>query len=141
LGQQSERKQYTTIRITNPPVINGMLDDESWKSGLWEGNFTQNQPYSERPESQKTEFKILCDDDNLYVAIKAYDTCPDSIVNRLARRDQQDGDLVGIIIDSFHDLRTGFLFGVSSTGVKYDHTMTLARFLILFFLGNLKILA
>jgi len=123
-GQTTEKKQYTATRIITPPVINGTLEDEAWKSGSWAGNFTQNQPYSGRPESQKTEFKILFDDDNLYVAIKAYDTCPDSIVNRLSRRDQQDGDLVGIIIDSFHDLRTGFLFGVSSTGVKYDQMMT-----------------
>ncbi len=43
---------------------------------------------------------------------------PDSIVNRLTRRDEADGDLAGIILDSFHDLRTGFLFGVSSSGVK-----------------------
>ena len=54
------------------------------------------------------------------MAIKAYDTSPDSIVNRLTRRDQADGDLAGIILDSYHDLRTGFLFGVSSSGVKYD---------------------
>ena len=123
-GQTTEKKQYTATRIITPPVINGILDDEAWKSGTWAGGFTQNQPYSGRPESQRTEFKILFDDNNLYVAIKAYDTSPDSIVNRLSRRDQQDGDLAGIIIDSFHDLRTGFLFGVSSTGVKYDHMMT-----------------
>ncbi|HZY25378.1 MAG TPA: DUF5916 domain-containing protein, partial [Bacteroidales bacterium] len=123
-AQTSEKKQYTATRINVAPVINGNLDDESWLSGTWEGNFTQNQPYSGRPESQRTEFKILFDENNLYVAIKAYDSSPDSIVNRLTRRDEQDGDLVGIIIDSFHDLRTGFLFGVSSTGVKYDHMMT-----------------
>ncbi len=123
-GQTSEKKQYTATRITVAPVINGNLDDESWLSGTWEGNFTQNQPYSGRPESQRTEFKILFDENNLYVAIKAYDSSPDSIVNRLTRRDEQDGDLVGLLIDSFHDLRTGFLFGVSSTGVKYDHMMT-----------------
>jgi hypothetical protein len=110
--------------ITNPPVINGVLDDEAWQSGAWAGSFTQNQPYNGQPETQRTEFKILFDNDNLYVAIKSYDTSPDSIVNRLTRRDEADGDLVGIIIDSFHDLRTGFLFGVSSAGVKYDQMFT-----------------
>jgi hypothetical protein len=123
-GQDPEKKQYTAIMITNPPVINGVLDDEAWQSGTWAGDFTQNQPFSGRPETQRTEFKILFDDNNLYVAIKAYDTSPDSVVNRLTRRDEADGDLVGIIIDSFHDLRTGFLFGVSSTGVKYDQMFT-----------------
>ena len=90
----------------------------------WAGDFTQYQPLNGRPETQRTEFKILFDDNNLYVAIKAYDTAPDSIVNRLTRRDQADGDLVGIMVDSFHDLRTGFLFGVSSSGVKYDYMFT-----------------
>ena len=123
-GQDPEKKHYNATQITIPPVINGVLDDEAWQSGTWAGDFTQNQPFSGRPETQRTEFKILFDDNNLYVAIKAYDTSPDSIVNRLTRRDEADGDLVGIIIDSFHDLRTGFLFGVSSAGVKYDQVFT-----------------
>jgi Domain of unknown function (DUF5916)/Carbohydrate family 9 binding domain-like len=123
-GQDPVKKQYIATQITVPPVINGVLDDEAWQSGTWAGGFTQNQPYNGQPESQKTEFKILFDENNLYVAIRSYDTSPDSIVNRLTRRDEADGDLVGIIIDSFHDLRTGFLFGVSSAGVKYDQMFT-----------------
>jgi hypothetical protein len=123
-GQDLQKKQYTATHISTPPVINGVLDDEAWQEGTWAGGFTQNQPYNGQLETQRTEFKILFDDNNLYVAIKAYDTSPDSIVNRLTRRDEADGDLVGIIIDSFHDLRTGFLFGVSSAGVKYDQMFT-----------------
>ena len=119
-GQDLVKKQYIATQVTVPPVINGVIDDEAWQSGDWAGGFTQNQPYNGKPETQRTEFKIVFDDNNLYVAIKAYDTAPDSIVNRLTRRDEADGDLVGIILDSFHDLRTGFLFGVSSAGVKYD---------------------
>lgn len=122
--QDPEKRQYVATHITAAPVINGILDDDSWKEGTWEGGFIQNQPYSGRPETQLTEFKILFDDNNLYVAIKSHDTAPDSIVNRLTRRDEADGDLVGIIIDSFHDLRTSFLFGVSSAGVKYDQVFT-----------------
>ena len=123
-GQIPEKKQYKATRITTPPVINGILDEEIWKAGDWVDDFTQNEPYSGRKASQRTEFNVLFDENNLYVAIKAYDTSPDSIVNRLTRRDQVDGDLVGIILDSFHDLRTGFLFGVSSSGVKYDQMFT-----------------
>ncbi len=123
-GQAPEKKQYTATKITTPPAINGILDDAAWQEGTWVDDFTQNQPYNGRPASQRTGFKILFDDNNLYVAIMAYDTAPDSIVSRLTRRDQTDGDLAGIIVDSFHDLRTGFLFGVSASGVKYDHMLT-----------------
>ena len=123
-GQTSEKKQYKATKIETPPEINGILDDEIWKEGTWVDDFTQYEPFNGKKASQRTEFKILFDDDNLYAAFKVYDTSPDSIVNRLTRRDNPDGDLVGIILDSFHDLRTGFLFGISSSGVKYDQMFT-----------------
>src|SRR5659263_113243 len=112
-GQLPEKKQYKATRISVAPAINGTLDEEVWNSGSWIDDFTQYEPYNGSKATQRTEFSVLFDDDNLYVGIKAYDTSPDSIVNRLTRRDHIDGDQVGIIIDSFHDLRTGFHFGVS----------------------------
>ncbi len=123
-GQTPEKKQYKATRLTTAPAIDGILDEEVWKEGSWIDDFTQYEPYNGSKVSQRTEFKILFDDDNLYAAFKAYDTSPDSIVSRLTRRDNPDGDLVGIIFDSFHDLRTGFLFGITSSGVKYDQMFT-----------------
>lgn len=118
------KKRYTASRIAQSPVIDGILDEELWKSGEWIDDFTQFEPYNGKPASQRTEFNIFYDDDNLYVGIRAFDSSPDSIVPRLTRRDEVDGDLVAIIVDSFHDLRTGFTFGVSSAGVKYDLMFT-----------------
>jgi hypothetical protein len=120
----NNKKKYHVTRISNTPDIDGILDEEVWNLGVWENGFTQNRPYDGRPSSQKTDFKVLFDDNNLYVAIKCYDSSPDSIVNRLTRRDDTDGDLAGVLIDSYHDLRTGFLFGVSAAGVKYDILFT-----------------
>ncbi len=123
-GQDLEKKKYKATRITDAPVLDGTLDEPVWKTGEWVNDFTQNQPYNGQPATQRTEFAILFDDDNLYVGIKNYDTDPDSIVNRLTRRDAADGDLSGVLFDSFHDLRTSFLFGVASSGVKYDVMFT-----------------
>jgi hypothetical protein len=123
-GQTPAKKQYKATRLTTAPAIDGILDEEAWLEGSWIDDFTQYEPYNGSKVSQRTEFKILFDDNNLYAAFKAYDTSPDSIVNRLTRRDNPDGDLVGIIFDSFHDLRTGFLFGITSSGVKYDQMFT-----------------
>ncbi len=120
----TQKKKYTAIKVTEAPVIDGILNDEIWLSGTWVGDFTQFEPYNGQNPSQRTEFKILFDEDNIYAAIKAYDTSPDSIVSRLTRRDQPDGDLTGVIFDSFHDLRTAFIFGISAGCVKYDFMMT-----------------
>jgi len=123
-AQTMDKKQYKATRVAEVPVIDGILDEENWKAGVWIDDFTQNEPYNGKPASQQTEFNIQFDDDNIYVAVKAFDSNPDSIVRRLSRRDQVDGDLVGVIFDSFHDLRTGFLFGISAAGVKYDQMFT-----------------
>lgn len=119
-----EKKRYTATRITRAPQINGLLDDEAWEEGDWKDEFIQNEPYNGGVASQKTEYKILFDDDNLYVAFKAWDSSPDSIVNRLTRRDQIEGDMVAIALDTYHDLRTAFGFFVSVSGVKMDMIWT-----------------
>ena len=124
-GQQTTtKKKYEAIKVNEAPVIDGILDEEIWLSGEWVDDFTQFEPYNGQKPSQRTEFKILFDEDNIYVALKAFDTSPDSIVSRLTRRDNPDGDLVGVIFDSFHDLRTAFIFGISASCVKYDFMMT-----------------
>jgi hypothetical protein len=124
-GQNAEKaepakKQFKATEITAAPAIDGILDEEIWLKCPWTDDFVQHEPYNGRQASQRTEFSVLFDKDNIYVGIKSFDTNPDSIVNRLTRRDQVDGDIVAIIFDSYHDLRTGFMFGASSSGVKFD---------------------
>ena len=123
-AQPTEKKRYRATEITEAPVIDGILDDAAWLAGEWIDDFTQFEPYNGRPASQRTEFKILFDANNIYVAIKAFDTAPDSIVKRLTRRDEVDGDMVGVGFDSYHDLRTAFVIGLSAGGVKFDQMMT-----------------
>lgn len=115
-----QKKTYKATFTSNPPLIDGSIDDQAWQAGNWEGDFIQFQPFNGASPSQETEFNILFDDDNIYVAIKAHDTAPDSISRRISRRDNADGDFVGIAFDSYHDLRTGFVFFVNAAGVKND---------------------
>lgn len=124
LGQDLIKKNYKAIEIHNPPIVDGLLDDEAWQLGEWINDFTQFEPYNNAKPTQQTMFKVVFDKDNLYVAIKAFDTHPDSIVKRLTRRDDPDGDFAGIAFDSYHDLRTAFMFAVSAGGVKFDQMLT-----------------
>ena len=123
-NQEIPKKLYTAYRIENAPVINGDLSDDAWMVNKWEGDFIQHEPYEGRTPSQPTEFKICYDDLHLYIAVKSFDSSPDSITNRMTRRDNGDGDMVFVLFDSYHDLRTGFVFGVSSAGVRFDMIMS-----------------
>jgi hypothetical protein len=125
LGQSPlDKKSYKVTKTANPPTIDGVINADEWAPGDWNGDFIQYQPDDGKPATQKTEFKILFDENNVYVAIKAYDTSPDSIVRRVTRRDNIDGDFVGVAFDSYHDLRTAFVFFVNAAGAKTDEIIS-----------------
>ncbi len=114
-------KVYETRRVNPYPLeIDGRLDDPAWDNVDWAGGFTQNRPNSGAAPSQKTQFKSLYDDGNIYFAIRAFDTDPEKIVNRVDRRDESDSDFVSVIIDSYFDRRTAFLFQLTPAAVRGD---------------------
>lgn len=118
------KKTYTITEIQVPPDIDGWLNDEAWNAVPWGVDFQMHEPYDDRPPTQETRFKVLYDQDYIYVGIRAFDTAPDSIVSRLTRRDDIDGDMVAFLFDSYHDLQTGFVFLISAAGSKADFYMS-----------------
>jgi len=118
------KRIYNTKRVLKAPVLDGILTDQIWNSVEWAGDFKEFMPDEGKEPTQKTKFKIIYDEKNLYVAIRCYDTEPDKIVNRLSRRDGNDGDWVEINLDSYHDLRTGFAFTVTAAGVKGEEAIS-----------------
>ncbi|MBN1997138.1 carbohydrate binding family 9 domain-containing protein [candidate division KSB1 bacterium] len=116
-----QKRIYRTQKIkSDPPVINGRLDDACWQEGEWAGDYTQQIPAEGKPPSQETALKILYDEHFIYIAIRAYDTEPEKIDRRLGRRDGFDGDIVGVCFDSYFDHRTGFEFDLTAAGGKID---------------------
>ncbi|MBK6282508.1 MAG: carbohydrate binding family 9 domain-containing protein [Draconibacterium sp.] len=87
-------------------------------------NFTQIQPEENKPPAQQTAFKILFDDNNIYVFIRAFDNEPGKISRRISRRDHFDGDMVSINIDSYYDQQTAFSFTAMASGTKGDEAIT-----------------
>jgi hypothetical protein len=119
-------KTYTTLEIEGPtaPSIDGSLDDLIWASVEWGSDFIEVDPDENTEPSVQTKFKIIYDQKHLYIALKALDPEPETITNRLSRRDGFVGDRINVLIDSYHDLRTGFLFTVTAAGVRGDEFVT-----------------
>ena len=119
-------KTYTTfeIDVAAAPSIDGNLADSIWESAEWATNFIEVNPDENTDPSEQTKFKILYDQKHLYIALKALDSEPEIITNRLSRRDGFVGDRINVLIDSYHDLRTGFLFTVTAAGVRGDEFIT-----------------
>jgi hypothetical protein len=114
------KRSYKTERLESEIKIDGILNEAAWDKGLWEGDFTQREPHDGAKATQQTFFKIFYTDKYIYVAIRALENNPDSIDSRLVRRDNQEGDMVGINFDSYFDKRSAFSFFVNAAGVKSD---------------------
>ena len=116
------RRVAQAARKTGALVIDGKLDDAAWAAATPQSGFTQSYPDPGAAAVDPTEFRVLYDDQALYVAVKMRDAHPDSIAAQLARRDASGiySDWVHLIIDSYHDRRTAFRFTVNPKGVKKD---------------------
>ncbi|MDR1555424.1 MAG: carbohydrate binding family 9 domain-containing protein [Tannerellaceae bacterium] len=115
------RRAYRAARTEVPPVIDGLLGDESWENeGAWSECFVQQQPNEGSPATEETRLKILYDNNNIYVAFRALDSEPEKINRWLAPRDQLKGDAVAIAFDSYDDKRTGFVFALTAAGTRCD---------------------
>lgn len=117
----SIKRVYYATRTDLKPKVDGVLDDECWKTeGTWDGAFIQQQPYQAKAPSQQTEIKILYDDKYLYFAIICHDNEPEKMSPILGRRDENNGDMAGIALDSYNDNQTAFEFNVTAAGQKVD---------------------
>ncbi|HQG46335.1 MAG TPA: DUF5916 domain-containing protein, partial [bacterium] len=121
-AEDSAYKIYTTVPCTSDlPFIDGHGDDPAWLNAPVGDAFSQFEPHNGESASEPTEFRILYNPDNLFVLIRAHDAHAEKRLSRLARRDSGDeSEQVGVVIDSYHDRRTAFQFGVTLAGVKQD---------------------
>ncbi len=109
-------------RLTGDIHVDGHFDEPAWATAPATGDFTQSWPKPGNPATQRTEVRVLYDDEALYVGVRAFDAHPDSVASQLARRDATGifSDWIHLIVDSYHDRRSGFRFSVNPHGVKKD---------------------
>ncbi len=114
-------KKIDAYHVTNPPVVDGILDEAIWSNAQAAKDFIQRDPLEGEPASEATEVRVLYDDEALYFGCIMFDSEPDKIVARLTRRDNEiNSDVISIRIDSYHDHQTAFEFTLNAAGVKVD---------------------
>ncbi len=111
------------IHATSPILIDGKLDEPEWRQpGIT--HFTQRDPIEGAQPTERTEVWVAYDDAALYIAARMYDDSPDSIATQMGRRDASlNADELYVGIDSYHDRRSGFYFGVYASGTVVDGTL------------------
>ena len=115
------RRSITAIRTATSPVLDGRLIDECWAQAQPASDFTQRDPDEGMPATERTEIRILYDDEAVYVAARLFDSQPELIERRLSSRDgDREADRITIYLDAMHDRLTGAIFGVSASNIQED---------------------
>ena len=115
-------REVIAVRLTSPLLLDGNLDERLYTTQA-STDYIQYVPNNGQPATEKTEVWIGYDESALYVGARMWDSEPNLIVSRIGRRDENDhSDLFEIIIDSYHDKRTGFSFQINPAGAINDET-------------------
>jgi hypothetical protein len=111
-------------KFEKPPVIDGKLDEEIWKSATVLKDFYQVQPGDNIAPSKPTEVMLGYDAKFLYIAFHCYDE-PDKVRANISKRDNIfNDDYVGILFDTFNDGRKAYEFDFNPLGIQADGSWT-----------------
>jgi len=114
------RAHIQAVRIKEPIVLDGRLDDAAWTRAIPSDQFTQHQPNEGAPPSERTELRVLYDDEAIYIGIDCTQRLS-PVTRRLMRRDRElPSDGVWLDIDSRRDGVSAFHFGINAAGSMID---------------------
>ncbi len=117
------RKIGQAARTSDRPKIDGFLNDPAWGAAEVFSNFVEFEPTTGEKASEKTEVRVIYDDEAIYIGAMLYDSQPENIQRQLGDRDSEDDvntDMFGVGFDTYNDDQNAFIFKVSAAGVQTD---------------------
>jgi hypothetical protein len=116
------RVTVRAVRLAEPLVLNGLLNDPIYSQVRAIGDFVQQEPHEGEPATERTELWIFFDDTTLYLSVRCLDSQPDRIIANEMRRDGNifQNDNAQFAIDTFYDRRSGFSFQTNPLGALRD---------------------
>ena len=116
------RPRASAVRAPGPVEVDGILDDAAWGAAPVIDEFIQQRPAGGWPATERTEVRILYDDENLYIGAELHDSDPAGLIIPTLQRDPntRDGDAFGLSIDTFGDGSSSFSFFINPGGAIRD---------------------
>ena len=123
LFAQLTDKKMTAVQIESEIVIDGNLDELPWSQAQPATDFIQNDPNMGEPSTERTEVRILYDEEYLYLGVYCFDSAgKEGIVLTDVTRDAAafNNDHFSAVFDTFDDDRSGVIIGTNPGGAKRD---------------------
>src|SRR5438552_4260077 len=119
------RASSATLRATlirAPVTLDGRHDEPFWAAADSIADFRQREPLEGSPATERTVVKVAHDADAIYIVVRCYDSDMRSVRASQLRRDADlsSDDNVQLLIDSFDDRRSAFVFATIPNGALWD---------------------
>lgn len=119
----AERSLHVELpRVTQPPVLDGRLDDPVWQHAARLTQFTQYDPGDQVPPSERSVALVAYDHENFYFAFRAWEPSRGDVRATLFPREHggDNDDRVTFYLDTFDDKRRAYEFRVTPLGIQSD---------------------
>ncbi|NNL30079.1 MAG: carbohydrate binding family 9 domain-containing protein [Gemmatimonadetes bacterium] len=121
------RATVRAIRLDEPLVLDGELNESVYSEYRPFGDFVQVTPVAGDPSSERTDVWVTFDDTHVYVTCRCWDSSPPEewVVNEL-RRDTpglRNNENFGVMFDTFYDRRSGVMFYANALGARADYSV------------------
>jgi hypothetical protein len=117
----ADAERYTPAKLSNPPVIDGILNDQAWTECSPVREFITFIPDFDKELDNPTTAFMGFDSENLYFAFRCDDDEPGKIKSSVNARDNiRADDWVCINLDSFNDQQSLYAFYVNPRGIQMD---------------------
>ena len=109
-------------RTASPPSVDGTISAGEYSSAEHPNSFVQLEPFKGNSSLVLTKIYSAYDEGFIYFGIICYDPEPDKIVASIQSRDKlsDSDDALFIILDTFNDQRSAFVFGINPLGTQTD---------------------
>jgi len=121
-AQTATPQELRAHRISTPPKLDGVLDDEAWSGEpLPVDRWMSYNPMRGEAAAELTSVWIAYDDEAIYFAFRCLDTQPEKIRTTISRRDNAFGDdWVGLSLDSSRAGQLAYHLFVNPSGIQMD---------------------
>ena len=110
-------------RVSRPPKLDDFLTNTPREAEARVSGFRQREPHDGEPSTLSTTGYLSYDDKNLYVVLDCKDEPGQVRAHMSKREDIFNDDVVGVMLDTFHDQRHAFEFFVNPFGIQLDGTV------------------
>ena len=125
---ENGRVVIRATRLTQPLVIDGVLDEPLYADVKPVSDFIQTVPNEGARSTERTEAWVAYDDNYFYLSCRCWDSAPPEqwTANEYRRDTNQlrQNDMFGALLDTFHDRRNGFNFYTNPLGARADQVVT-----------------